>query len=60
MSRDLNGEMEGDIQRVYLGEEHPMRRNSVCKGPETETCFVCLGNSKEVGVADVDRVRTEW
>lgn len=58
LSRDLNGE-EGDIQHAYLGEEHSMRTNSMCKGPEAGSCFVCLGNSKEVSVADVDRVRGE-
>lgn len=33
-----------------------MKRDSKCKGPETGKCFACK-NSKEISVADVDRVR---
>lgn len=42
---------------MYLGEEHSLRRDSKGKDPEAGPCLACLGNNKEVSVADVDRVR---
>ena len=50
-----------EIPCVYLGEEPSMKRDSNCKGTEAGACIACLGNSKDVSVADVDGVTgREW
>ena len=49
----MTAKKEGDILCIYLGEELSMKRDSKARGTEAEASFACLGNSKDVSVADV-------
>ena len=39
--------------RIYLGEELSMKMDSKARGTEARVSFACLGNSKDVSIADV-------
>ena len=49
----MTAKKEGDILRIYLGEELSMKMDSKARGTEARVSFACLGNSKDVSVADV-------